>query len=269
MQDFKGLKTAWEGTTDNFQREQIITLMGRLGGAESWEFIRNALSNGKVFPHVRGWAARILGGSADQKTVAVLLGRLEWDIDPFVKSMCASSIAKLAEYINTLDRGTKENVISALREASGNEDFGVRQKAALGLAKFMDSKSQDVMVRVIVKLDIMEGVTDYEEISLALCRIGVVEAITVIAFARTMESSHDMALAEKMMDATGELLRKRLMDETWRSRLTVAMRACRNKLEANKRPAGESFVDRGLGVRFSRPTHIAEPIPPALPKKNK
>ncbi|MDD2655528.1 MAG: HEAT repeat domain-containing protein [Candidatus ainarchaeum sp.] len=261
MQDFRGLRAEWEGA-DNFQREQIITSMGRLGGAESWEFIRNALSDSKVFPHVRGWAARTLGGSADQKTVAVLLNRLEWDMDPFVKSMCAASIAKLAEYINTLGRATRETAISALRDASGNDDLVVRQKAALGLAGFMDGKSQDVMVRTVIKLDILEGVTDYEEISLALCRMGVLEVVTVLAFAKTMETSHDLALAEKMMDATGKLLRKFQMDETWRSRLMGAMRVCKNRLEANRRPAGESFVDKTLGIRFERPRRIAQPIPP-------
>lgn len=266
MQDFAGLKKEWKVAND-FRKEGIINDMEKLCTPEAEDFIRGVLASQEYY-HVRGWAARALRRTADPRTIAALISKLEWDMNLFVKSMCAASIAKNAEYINTLDKATREKVVAALREASGNDDLGVRQKAVLGLARFMDSKSQDVMVKTIGKLGIMEGVTDYEEISLALCWMGALEAITVLAFARTMELSQDLALAEKMVDATDKLLRRKHMDETWRARLMGAIRLCRNRLDANKRPSGESFVDKTLGIRFDRPG-IAKPIPPALPNKVK
>lgn len=265
MQDFAQLKEAWE-SADNFQKERIIDEMQKLGTPEGEEFIRNVLSDPQTYPHVRGWAARALRRTAEEKSVAILLSRLEWDMNPFVKSMCADSIAKNAEYINTLDRTMREKIITVLREAAADNDFDVRRKAVLALAKFRDEKSLDAMVDMIGKLQMLEGVTDYEEISLALCEMKRAEAATILAFAKTMESSQDLVLAEKMMNATDELLRKRHMDETWRSRLMSAMRTCRNKLALSRKPAGESFVDDKLGIRFARPSSIAEPIAPSRDK---
>jgi len=265
MEDFARLKKAW-GTADDFQKEGIITEMENLCVPEAEEFIRGVLSSQKEYYHVRGWAARALRRTAEPKSIAALAYRLEWDINPFVKSMCADSIAKNAEFINTLEGAVREKIITVLREAAASDDFDVRRKAVLALAGFRDEKSLDAMVDAVGKLQMQEGVTDYEEISLALCEMGRVELASVLAFAKTMEHSLSLELAEKMMKATGELLRKRHMDETWRGRLMGAMRVCKNKLAANRRPPGESFVDNKLGIRFARPS-IAEPITPGSPSK--
>lgn len=259
MQEFARLEKAWE-CADNFQKERIIDEMQMLGTPEAWEFIRNVLSDQQIYPHVRGWAARALRSSRDQKTILLLLNRLEWDADPFVRAMCAESLARNAEHINVLGRATRENAIRVLREACASNDLNVWAKSVLALARLRDGQSVDEMVRALNKLDIVEGMTDYEEIALALCEMGEVRLSTVIAFAKTMEASYSPEHAEKMLKATGELLRKRHINEAWRSRLAGAMRVCRNKLEASKRPAGESFIDDTLGVRFARPS-IAKPIP--------
>ena len=267
MQNLAELRKAWE-TADNFQKEMIISEMKKLCAPEAEEFIRGVLSSQSEYYHVRGWAARALRRTADPKTIAALVYKLEWDINPFVKSMCADSIAKNAEFINTLERGTREKTIMVLREAAANDDFEVGRKAVLALAQFRDAQSLDAMVGTIGRLGIVEGQTDYEEITLALCEMGRVELATVLAFAKTMENSLSMRHAEKMMKAAAELIRKRQMDESWRSRLTVAIRVCRNKLDANKRPSGVSFVDDKLGARFERPS-IAEPIAPPSPAAKK
>jgi len=267
MGDFAGLKKEW-GIADEFQKEMIISEMEKLCAPEAEEFIRGVLSSQTEYYHVRGWAARALRRTADPKTIAALVYRLEWDINPFVKSMCADSIAKNSGFVNTLERAMREKIIMVLREAAANDDFDVQRKAVLALARFRDEKSLDAMVEMIGKLQIEEGVADYEEISLALCELGRAEAVTVLAFAKTMENSLNPELAEKMMKGAGELLRKHHMDETWRSRLTGAMRVCRNKLDSNRRPPGESFMDDKLGIRFTRPS-IAESIAPPSPAAKK
>lgn len=266
MDNFANLVRAWEGAGD-FEKERIISRMEGIGTPEAWDFIRKVLLSREVYSHVRGWAARALGGCGDKEAMEALVNRLEWDPDPFVKAMCASSLAKMAERINAMGLGARERAVAALREAAQSSDALVRQKAAAGLARFMDTESRAAILDALGKLDVVEGMSDYEEMALSLCRMGEVSLSSVIAFARTMELSHDLRLAEEMMEAVKELMRRRHMSEMWRSRLTDAIAACRKRLDAGRRPSGETFVDKRLGVRFARPS-IAEPNQ-GLPHKRK
>jgi len=268
-EDFCRLRDAW-ATATNFKKEAIISRMEKLGAPEAEEFIRNVLSDGEEYYHVRGWAARSLRKATSPGTVTALVHGLEWGGDPFIRSMCADSIAKNAEFINALGREARERVLTALRQAASDGDFGVQKKAVLALARLRDRESMDAMVKVIRKIEIEEGITDYEEISLALCEMGRVEMESVIAFSKTLRQSRSQELSERMLEAAGELLKKKRLGEMWRGELMAAMRVRRNKLAIARRPPGESFVDDKLGARFTRPS-IAMPVerPSTAAKKPK